>query len=59
MDIDATVVKAELAIRRSTRGKATRSAPRAKGSESVARLLKSVVQQTSELSNFMLRPGEY
>jgi hypothetical protein len=53
MDIDASVVKAELAARRSTRGKATRSAPEAKGSESVARLLKSVLQQTSGLSNFM------
>jgi hypothetical protein len=42
-------------LRRSTRGKATRSAPEAKGSESVASLLKSVLQQTSGLSNFMSR----
>jgi hypothetical protein len=55
MDIDANVVKAELATRGSTRGKATRSAPEAKGSESVASLLKSVLQQTSGLSNFMSR----
>jgi chromosome segregation ATPase len=53
MDIDASVVKAELATRHSTRGKATRSAPEAKGLESVARLLKSVLQQTSGLRNFM------
>jgi hypothetical protein len=53
MDIDASVVKAELVTHRSTRGKATRSAPEAKGSESVARLLKSVLQQKSGLSNFM------
>jgi hypothetical protein len=53
MDIDAAVVKAELATRRSTRGKATRSAPEAKGSESVARLLKTVLQQTAGLNNFM------
>jgi predicted nuclease with TOPRIM domain len=52
MDIDATVVKAGLATSRS-RGKATRSAPEAKGSESVARLLKSVLQQTSGLNNLM------
>jgi hypothetical protein len=43
MDIDAAVVKAGLATRRSTRGKATRSAPEAKGLESVARLLKTVL----------------
>jgi hypothetical protein len=55
MDIDANVVKAELATRRSTRGKATHSAPEAKGSESVASLLKSVLQQTSGLSDFMSR----
>jgi hypothetical protein len=53
MDIDASVVKAELATRCSTRGKTTCSAPEAKGLESVARLLKSVLQQTSRLSNFM------
>jgi hypothetical protein len=53
MDIDVNVVKAKLAIRSSTRGKAMRSAPEAKGSESVARLLKFVLQQTSRLSNFM------
>jgi hypothetical protein len=48
IDIDANVVKAGLATRHSTRGKATRSVP-----ESVASLLKSVLQQTSGLSNFM------
>jgi hypothetical protein len=53
MDIDANVVKAELATHRSTRGKATRSAPEAKGSEGIASLLKSVLQQTAGLSNFM------
>jgi hypothetical protein len=55
MGIDANVVKAELATRRSTRGKAMRSAPEAKGSESVASLLKSVLQQTFGLSNSMSR----
>jgi hypothetical protein len=53
MDIDASVVKAELATPCPARGKAMRSAPEAKGSESVTRLLKSVLQQTSGLSNFM------
>jgi hypothetical protein len=53
MDIDASVVNAELATRQSTRGKAMRSAPEAKGSESVARPLKFVLQQISGLSNFM------
>jgi hypothetical protein len=58
MDIDANVVKAELATRRSTRGKATRSEPEAKGPESVASLLKSVLQQTAGLSNFMSRTAK-
>jgi hypothetical protein len=47
MEIDANIVKAELATPHSTRGKATRSAPEAKGSESVASLLQSVLQQTA------------
>jgi hypothetical protein len=55
MDIDAGVVKTGLATRRSTRGKAIRSAPKAKGSESVARLLKTVLQQTAGLNNFMFQ----
>jgi hypothetical protein len=53
MDIDVTVAKAGLATRRSTRGKATRSVPEAKGSECVARLLKTVLQQTAGLNNLM------
>jgi hypothetical protein len=43
MDIDANVAKAGPMTRRSTQGKATHSASEAKGSESVARLLKTVL----------------
>jgi hypothetical protein len=53
MDIDAAVAKARLLTCYSTRGKATCSAPEAKGSESTARLLKTVLQQTAGLNNCM------
>jgi predicted nuclease with TOPRIM domain len=53
MGIDAIVVKAGLATVRSISGKTICSAPENKGSESVTRLLNTMLQQTAMLNNFM------